>query len=481
MASGSHATSGADSSKSLQPSESEVYLVSEVELLGDSAMDARARQIREDVTAPSEPRRRATEIYVELLAGFEGRFERPRASLAYRTAALLCSMVMLLLVPIYIASILLIAWLTVYHVAHHGWILTSGWPALIRVTFFFGPVVCGFLLVILLVKPLFARPIAEPVQLDIEPDAEPLLWSLVEKISRTIRSPVPHRIVVDCSPNAAAIARHRWTGSHLTLLLGGPLLAYLRVDELAGIIAHELGHFSQGAGNRIFQRMGAIHEWFARVVYERDEWDAFIVSMANDSWSGIRLIFLVVFFGIGLTRAILGGFLFCSTLLWMYFSRQMEFDADQFYYRLVGAEIFDRTDAQITLLSGAGFHALALANYALEQNNELADNLPQLVAGFARLMGESSAKKIRRRFLPKRTEWFSTHPSWKERVDRARASGAAGVFHYDVPASVLFRDFHRTARMATELLYQGMLDKRGRKAKRIPYNDFLAKYLSVEP
>ena len=59
-------------------------------------------------------------------------------------------------------------------------------------------------------------------------------------------------------------------GQDMTLTIGLPLVAGLSMRQFAGVLAHEFGHFSQGAGMRLTYVIRRVNGWFFRVVYERD-------------------------------------------------------------------------------------------------------------------------------------------------------------------------------------------------------------------
>ena len=52
-----------------------------------------------------------------------------------------------------------------------------------------------------------------------------------------------------------------------------------------------------------------------------------------------------------------------------------------------------------------------------------------------------------------RTGLFDTHPSDGERIRRARQTGEAGVFHLELPASVLLSRFDIVSKQVTHLYY----------------------------
>ena len=76
----------------------------------------------------------------------------------------------------------------------------------------------------------------------------------------------------------------------LTLSIGLPLVAGLSVRQFGGVLAHEFGHFSQGAAMSL-TFLSERERRFARVVYERDAWDDRLRSGAqgNDFRFGIIL------------------------------------------------------------------------------------------------------------------------------------------------------------------------------------------------
>jgi len=79
-------------------------------------------------------------------------------------------------------------------------------------------------------------------------------------------------------------------GNDLVLAAGLPLVAWLSLRQFAGVLAHEFGHFSQGAGMRPTYVIRSISHWFTRVIYERDEWDDKLVqwSEGTDASGGSR-------------------------------------------------------------------------------------------------------------------------------------------------------------------------------------------------
>src|SRR5204863_3813327 len=157
---------------------------------------------------------------------------------------------------------------------------------LVKLALYFGPLFAGAVVVLFMIKPLFAGrgPKAQPLALN--PAVESSLYAFIAKICDLVGAPMPKRIDLDCQLNAAAGFRRgalSLFGHDLVLMIGVPLVAGLSLREFAGVIAHEFGHFTQGFGMRLSYIIRSINGWFARVVYERDAWDLALEEWATEA------------------------------------------------------------------------------------------------------------------------------------------------------------------------------------------------------
>jgi len=57
-------------------------------------------------------------------------------------------------------------------------------------------------------------------------------------------------------------------------------VAGLNLREFAGVLAHEFA-FHPGFGMRLSYVIRGINAWFARVIYQRDEWDLWLAELAD--------------------------------------------------------------------------------------------------------------------------------------------------------------------------------------------------------
>ena len=207
----------------------------------------------------------------QILAAFDEEIDPVRPTLLYRLWILIVAFIMILLPVIYAALVGLVIAGLAWHALNDTWVFTSfgrGRYALqAALAVYAGPLIVGAVVVGFMLKPFFARAAKGPKQRILDPSAEPLLHAFVDGVCTTVNSPRPARIAVDCQVNASAHREGGFLGlfgGELVLTIGLPLTAGLNIKQFAGVLAHEFGHFSQGAGMRLSVLIRKINLWFAR-------------------------------------------------------------------------------------------------------------------------------------------------------------------------------------------------------------------------
>ncbi len=105
-----------------------------------------------------------------------------------------------------------------------------------------------------MVKPFFASRPPEPDRYTLMAESDPALFAFIGRICKLVKAPLPSRVDVDRQVNASASFRRGWRsmrGKDVVLNIGLPLVGGLTIQEFAGVLAHEFGHFAQGAGMRV--------------------------------------------------------------------------------------------------------------------------------------------------------------------------------------------------------------------------------------
>jgi Zn-dependent protease with chaperone function len=406
---------------------------------------------------PTTPTKKPAEI----LTAFRGEIDPVRPTLLYRLWILVVAAAMVMLPIVYLAMIGLACYGLYFHatrsiVVFHG-VRNARGAYLVYVA----PLVAGIVLIAFMVKPLFARAGRSKKPRALDPSKYPLLYAFADGVCSSIGAPAPSRIEVNCEVNASAgiaggpLALFQ---RDLVLTIGLPLLAGLNLRQFAGVLAHEFGHFSQGTGMRVSGLIRSINQWFARVVYERDEWDEMLEAYSKDQDVYILVLIHVTRLFVWLTRRFLWLLMMIGHGISSFMSRQMEFDADRYQARMVGGDVFESTMRHVGVLSLASQGAFADLGESWKEGR-LADNLPKLIlANVSQIPGPILTAFDEDTHIRK-TGLFDSHPSDKDRISRAHAEDTDGIFHLDGPATDLVPEFDALAKSATLTFYRAVFGK----------------------
>jgi len=341
--------------------------------------------------------------------------------------------------------------------------LSSVSLSFMTVPLYASPLVAGGILVFFTLKPFLAERAKAQPRMSLDTEHERLLVAFVERLCVLLRAPRPSRIDVDLQPNASASLQdgiRSLLRRKIVLTIGLPLVAGLNTRELAGVLAHELSHFSQGAGMRLTYVISSINVWFARVAFERDKWDEWLEkSTADDFRTGtsatnvvMAIAMVLARVSVAVTRWILKIFFWIGHAISCFLLRQMEYDADRCEALLSGSEAFESCMR--------GIYGMTLASHMIGQElqrgwaqRELPDDLPYLMAQRLRHAGQRIDRLVDEE-VAKPTRLFDTHPAMGDRIHAVRYLEARGVFHDDRPASSLFANFTELSRTATRQFYE---------------------------
>ena len=433
-----------------------------------------------DVIAERQAERRAAaddllsprELKGLIRDGFDGTIRPVRRTAGYRFAVILVAAAMLVLPALYVGLIALVAVALVWHVTTN-YTLFREVRIHVALLMYVLPVLVGVPLIGFLLKPLLARPSRARRGRPINLDKEPVLATFVDEIAAAVHAPKPRRIEVNCEVNASAgFGRGLFAmfGRNLTLTIGLPLVAGLSARQLAGVLAHEFGHFSQGAGMRVSYVVRSINAWFARVVFERDAWDEWLDEWKQESGLG-GLVATTVHICVLGTRAVLWVFMVAGHGVSCFLLRRMEFDADRSEARLVGTRTFEKTFRRLATLGAAAEEAGDILHRCYEKER-YPDDLPALVVGLASSMSTRERERVLDELVDARTGLFDTHPSFSDRLASVEDEDPPGVFDTDLPAAALFRQLPKLTESASVDHYRGLFGG-GIQTTLRPVADFL--------
>ncbi|MGC4118552.1 MAG: M48 family metallopeptidase [Myxococcales bacterium] len=399
-----------------------------------------------------------------LLGALDGHVEPVRVPALYRVGLFLVALAMVALPLVYVAVIVLVSWLVYLHAVHNTDLLGS---SLFSSIAYGGPLVIGAVGVFFLVKPLFAQRTKPNASYLLGPQAEPRLHAFVARLAELVGARAPAEIRVDLDVNASARLCGAFRGifsSDLTLTIGLPLAAGLSLRQFTGVLAHELGHFSQGTALRLNAVVMSINLWFARVVYERDSWDEALRN-ARAPHFALSAVILGAQAFVAVSRGLLWCLMRAGLFLSSFLSRQMEYDADLFEVRVCGSAELAGTFLALRELAVAQERTWAVLNAAWAEGRYCDD-----VVAFTELLRERMPQEVKEALAraegPAKAGVFDSHPSDAERISRAQREGGDGIFHLDAPARALFSDFQALCRERSQVLAQQTLESDLERAHR---------------
>ncbi|TWT29830.1 M48 family metalloprotease [Blastopirellula retiformator] len=421
------------------------------------------------------------QLRAAVMGSFRGSFERPKTRPLYVISALIVSVVMVALPLIYLAFIGLIGYGVYYHLVNHVGMLgvARGRAAIFVFLLYIAPPVVASIGILFMLKPLFARPAYEHRTRSLTEKSDPLLFEFVAKICSLVGAPFPKRIDIDDQMNASASFRNgMWSvlrGNDLVLTIGVPLAAGLTTRQFAGVLAHEFGHFSQGAGMRLTYVVRSISHWFARVVYMRDEWDVWLAETAEgvDLRIGVFLYLTMLF--VWISRGLLWILMYIGHFAAGFLLRQMEYDADQYEIRLAGSTAFQQTSQRMRLINAAYGLSIEMLS-AVFQRGAMVDDITAFLKVQLRHLPDEIKRDVKTSIESERTGLFDTHPCDRDRIAAAVAAQMPGVFHHEGLAVDLFGNFERLSKNVTWDRYCQLTGNRVAQDKLTPYRDLINEF-----
>lgn len=432
----------------------------------------RAYRVRPTPTEEFEQRVRHTAAEfpsygLEILKAFGPPVARTKLTWGYKLGVLVVAMVMVALPLIYFTMVGSICYAMFWYFTEGQFWLFAGVSAgLLPYLLGFAVAMIGAVVVLFLLKPVFARPVNRVRTRSITPQSDPLMFAFVAKVCDVVGAPFPSRIDVSYDVNASASFRHGLgsilKGNDLVLTIGAPLVSSLTMRQFAGVLAHEFGHFSQGTGMRLTYLIRSISEWFARVVYQRDEWDKFIERLCGFDYFPLPLVFWPARIGVWLSRQVLRLLMNVGLLVGGFLLRQMEFDADRYEARVAGSDEFAQTSWRIQLTGYAWLHAQSQISQ-LAERDILIDDVALLIRHHVSGLSDAIKQQIQRDLTSGRCGLFDSHPSEAARFRSVQREASPGIFTMEGEAHRLFSDFQTLSKNVTWDLYCQFLRRRVRR------------------
>jgi len=388
-----------------------------------------------------QPGGSSADLMRAVVQAFQGQTVHRPPTWGYRFALLLSALGLGLLIVAYFACLVGIGFGLYFYAMHvvPGSLHVRGRAMIAVVLMHAGVALAGLAILYSLVAPLFRWDRARPNSLLLHSVAHPVLHCFVRALCTLIGAPQPDEIRLTPIPNASAGRYGGFLGilgGRLVLEIGEPFFYGLELRSLAGVIAHELGHFSQATSGWLFRYIVTVTVWFQEATERTGGVQEAIGEHGDDAEGSARILVLVAYLITGLGRLLLLQFALLSRIMTFYLLRQMEFDADRYAAEVAGSAQFARTFERLSELDVA-FHNVLLSALRGTLSAESELSFAQQVIDEAGRLSERDRRQVAKAMAPKRAKWFDSHPSPTERIAAVARRPHPGIFQLEGPALCL--------------------------------------------
>ena len=345
-------------------------------------------------------------------------------------------------------------------------------------------------LALFMLKALFFRARSSTARtLEIDAVTEPRLFAFLQRIADQAGAPRPHRVFLSSRVNAGVFYDFSILNlifpSRKNLDIGLGLVNVLTLGEVRAVLAHEFGHFAQGAmalGRWVFvaQRVAA------HIVHKRDVLDRFLHGLSvmdlRIAWLGwiMRLVVWAL-------RAVLDTVFSVVVRAQRALDHEMERQADLVAVTLTGSDALVNALHKLGAADTAWDRALGIAadkrakgelvddlfamqSRVLEHDRRVLADETHGVAPPLPAEGRAQHRLFEERIASPPRLW-SSHPPNREREDNIKRTYVPCDFD-DRPAWILFGDAEATRARATEATL-ATLPKPGGETRRLTHEESL--------
>ncbi len=393
-----------------------------------------------------------------LLDSLERELPPVRWSPLYRVSVWFSAACLILLTVIYFAIILVVGWIAFDYFLSHLRLLGTGVSVWVVLLYSLPPL---FLLALLalVIKPFFRISPAREEPIVATKKEEPLLFEFVSRICKSVGTRMIDEVHFTVGAEAAVYNSGKLGGlfpEKRILILGLPLVASCDVASLAGIMAHEMGHFALQRNIQLRTIIGIVNGLFYRAMYEPDRFDIWLAINTQEG-RPLRLLLLPIKKTLSLGRWILWVFFVTAEASSCLISRKDEFDCDQYMARLVGSDTACRSLQSVHLL---GMAASATNDDLTNswQEKRLPDDLPRFILSRVGRWNARQQEISLKLISSSATRWFDTHPSLPARIKALQRLDLPTMPISREPAGRLLRDFNRRCKEMTVRHYKEVLE-----------------------
>lgn len=287
--------------------------------------------------------------------------------------------------------------------------------------------------------------IEEGITLDMQ--RHPDLARLISIIAQSLQAPEPDRVDITFDANASASEQREG----LTLTLGILIFETMSVMDLAGIVAHELRHFSQNLSTRVSRRMSSTLLHYHFIIVHRGAVEEFLHQVKREGGWFYGTIFHIPIAIIWCMRFVFLKLYAIASWLDSARRHQMEFDSDVAHIFVSGAESLRRSHRKL-YETDIAFEKVTKQIHDLMPLKVLCSDVPKLVKLAAGTLKESDYEAVNE--LLEQESW--AHPSSQARIDKALVQGERGFISDMTPGAAVVSDYREISDQLTLNFYNSL-------------------------
>lgn len=349
-----------------------------------------------------------------------------------------------------------------------GWL---GYQLIIHVSNFYiiiagiGLISFGLMILLFLIKFIFSWKFStRPKYVRIYEEHEPELFRMLKEITVKTGTDFPKKVYIAPEMNAFVYYNSSFLSMFFpvkkNLVIGMALINTTTEQELAAILAHEFGHFSQKT-MKVGSFVHHVNKIIYNLLYENESFGRFFETIS--SGSNIFSFFTSLSFRvIRLIQLILQKLFIQLNSANMALSREMEFHADAVAAQVAGASAFERALLRIEYASPVFDHVVSFYQNDTRPRDIYSDHL-QLVcfkarqdeckfAGSFPVIPISLVNKMNVSYLKINTE-LDSHPETEDRISRLKKLNAPDPIDDHKPAIGIFRNENKIKELLLGIIF----------------------------
>lgn len=338
----------------------------------------------------------------------------------------------------------------VWHTNNNAHLLTQDLSQLYSI-FYYAPFVITPLIVIFLLKPLFAKRVSRTGIKTLSNKEYGALARYINQLAKKMGTPAPKEIRVCIEPEvkySLVSSQSAIVGKQFALTIGLPLLGALNNRQLSALIAHEMAYYAGTKDTRLIWLVRSLRAWFWRSAYQYDVWDSKLrqIQMTKSN-RALQVITRELQTIIRVTKAINRWFFQLSEIASQAPLGALQKRADYLALQFAGKEDFKKAESIRHVLYMAYEKHLLEYDFSWENTHQ---DLPEFLISQLKAFKQNKAEYAK---LKLNGRLASSSSSWQQRLKALDNVATTHQARHSYSAHCLLKQYYAFSRQCSDLFY----------------------------